>query len=88
MTTHTHTQEFKSKDVLKRFSNSRGWERNYLQVHLFEADEHPGNKALPEASRNKAHLYKPLECVVGLLAEAMKVHSWFVRKKVRQQIAT
>lgn len=60
----------------------------YLQVHFCEADEHPGNEALPKSSRNKAHLYKALQGVVGLLAEAMDVHGWFVGKKVGQQIAT
>lgn len=64
------------------------WQFQYLQVHLFEADEHPGDEALPKAGRNKAHLHKALQGVVSPLAEAMDVHGWLVGKKVGQQIAT
>lgn len=60
----------------------------YLQVHLFETDEHPSDESLPKPYRNKAHLHKALQSVVGLLAEAMDVHGWLVGKKVGQQIAT
>lgn len=60
----------------------------HLQVHLCEADEHPGDEALPKSDRNKAHLEKALQSVVGLLAETMDVHCWFGRKEVGQQIAT
>lgn len=60
----------------------------YLQVHLREADEHPGNEALPKPSRNKAHLEQALQGVVGLLAEAVDVHAGFGGKEVGQKIAT
>ncbi len=59
----------------------------YLYVHLCEADEHPGDEALPKSGRNKAHLDKTLQSVVGLLAETMNVHGWFGGKEVGQQIA-
>lgn len=54
----------------------------YLQVHFCEADEHPGNEALPKSGRNKAHLDKALQGVVGLLAEAMDVHGWLWGEEV------
>lgn len=60
----------------------------YLQVHFFETDEHPSNESFPKPCRNKAHLHKTLQSIVGLLAEAMNVHGWLVGKKVGQQIAT
>lgn len=60
----------------------------YLQVHLCEADEHPGDEALPESSGNKAHLKEAFQGVVELLAETMDVHCRFWGKKMRQKIAT
>lgn len=60
----------------------------YLQVHLCEADEHPGNETLPKSSRNKAHLDKALQGVVGLLTEAVDVHGRLGGEEVGQQIAT
>lgn len=60
----------------------------YLQVHLFETDEHPGNESLPKPGRNEAHLYEALQGVAGPLADAMYVHGRLVGKKVGQQIAT
>lgn len=59
----------------------------YLQVHLGEADEHPGDEALPEAGGHEAHLDEALQRVVGLLPEAVDVHGWFVGQQVWQQVA-
>lgn len=62
--------------------------RSYLQVHLFETDEHPGNESLPKACRDKAHLDQTLQGVVAPLAEPVDVHGGLVGKKVGQQVAT
>lgn len=66
--------------VLSRFE--------YLEVHLCEADEHPGNETLPESGRNEAHLEEALHDVAGLLAEAVDVHGWLGGQEVGQQVAT
>lgn len=58
----------------------------YLQVHLGQADEHPGDEALPEPCRDEAHLEEPLERVIGPLLDIVQVHGWFGRKEVRQQV--
>lgn len=58
----------------------------YLQIHLCEADEHPGNETLPKSSRNEAHLENALQGVGSMLAEAVDVHGWFGWKEVGQQI--
>ena len=60
----------------------------YLQVHLCKADQHPGNEALPKPSRNKAHLEKALQGIVGLLTKAVDVHGGLGGKEVGQKIAT
>ncbi|TNN75318.1 hypothetical protein EYF80_014365 [Liparis tanakae] len=59
-----------------------GGHRDTRHVHLIEADEHPGNQALPEPGRNKAHLNQALQGVVGLLLEAMDVHGWLGGEEV------
>lgn len=60
----------------------------YLQVHLFETDEHPGNESLPKACWDKAHLHQTLQGVVAPPAESVDVHGRLVGKKVGQQVAT
>lgn len=56
----------------------------HLKVHLCEADEHPGNEALPEANGNEAHLKETLQRVVGVPVEAVDVHGWLWRKEMWQ----
>lgn len=60
----------------------------YLQVHLFQTDEHPGNETFPESCGNEAHLEESLQGVSDLPTEAEDVHSWFRRQEVWQQVAT
>lgn len=59
----------------------------YLQVHLFETDEHPGNEPLPKTCWDEAHLHKALQGVVAPLAEAVDVHGRLVGKQMGQQVA-
>ena len=60
---------------------------SHLQVHLSQADQHPGNEALPESCWHKTHLEVPLDGVVGLQAEAMDIHGRLGREEVGEQIA-
>lgn len=59
----------------------------YLQVHVGEADEHPGNEAFPKSRRHEAHAEEALQRVGAGPPEAVKVHAGLGGQQVRQQVA-
>lgn len=85
-TTHTHgthLEPVKEQTALTRRTVMKVCWCRYLQVHLFETDEHPGDESLPETCWNEAHLDQTLQRVAAPLAEAVDVHGRLVGEKVR-----
>lgn len=59
----------------------------YLEVHLSQADQHPGYKPLPEANRDEAHLKHSLNGVGCGVPHAVGVQAGFGWKEMWQEIA-